>query len=82
MATERLSMRSIREVPRQKWVLQKSHREVARSLGLSAGAVGGVMVRASKLGLDWATAEALPGRNRTFSLGRYTSESDNMDYVN
>lgn len=60
MATGRLSMRSIREVLRQKWVLKKSHREVARSLGLSAGAVGGVMVRAAKLGLDWAMVEALP----------------------
>lgn len=59
MATERLSMRSIREILRQKWVLKKSHREVASSLGVSAGAVGGMMVRAAKLGLDWATAEAL-----------------------
>ena len=42
MATERLSMRSIREVLRQKWVLKKSHREVAHSLGISAGAVGGL----------------------------------------
>ena len=60
MATGRLSMRSIREILRQKLVLKKSHREVARSVGLSAGAVGGVMGRATKLGLDWATAEALP----------------------
>lgn len=60
MATGRLSMRSIREVLRQKWVLKKSHREVARSLGLSVGAIGGLMVRTAKLGLDWASAEALP----------------------
>ena len=60
MSTGRLSMRSIREVLRQKWVLKKSHREVARSLGLSAGAVGGVMGRAAKLGLDWAAVELLP----------------------
>jgi len=59
MATGRLSMRSIREILRQKLVLKKSHREVARSLGLSAGAVGGVMVRVAALNLDWATAEAL-----------------------
>jgi transposase len=52
-------MRSIREVLRQKLVLKKSHREVARSLGLSAGAVGSVMVRATELGLDWAAAETL-----------------------
>jgi len=53
MATERLSMRNIREVLRQKWVLKKSHREAARSVGISAGAVGSVMVRAQELGLDW-----------------------------
>ena len=56
MATRRLSMRSIREVLRQKLVLKKSHREVARSLGVSAGAVGSVMVRATELGLDWPTS--------------------------
>jgi transposase len=53
MATERLSMRNIREVLRQKWVLKKSHREAARSIGISAGAVGSVMLRAQELGLDW-----------------------------
>ena len=52
MATERLSMWSIREVLRQKWVLKKSHRDVARSLGVSAGAVGGLMVRVTAAGLD------------------------------
>lgn len=40
MATERLSMRHIREVLRQKWEQKRSHREVASSLGISAGAVG------------------------------------------
>lgn len=59
MATERLSMRSIREVLRQKWVLKKSHREVARSLDVSAGAVGHLMVRAGALGLDWLAVEVL-----------------------
>ena len=40
MATERLSMHKTREILRQKWVLGRSHREVARSLGVSFGAVG------------------------------------------
>jgi transposase len=53
MATERLSMRSVKEVLRQKWVLKKSHREVARSLGISAGAVGNTMTRAGALNLTW-----------------------------
>src|SRR5262245_15853430 len=60
MATERLSMRSIKEVLRQKWVLKKSHREVARSLGISAGAVGSVMVRVAELELSREVAEELP----------------------
>src|SRR5229473_469851 len=59
MATERLSMRSVREIFRQKWVLKKSHRQVARSLGISPGAVGSTMVRAQALGLSWAEVEPL-----------------------
>jgi hypothetical protein len=58
MGTERLSMRSIREVLRQKWVLKKSHREVARSIGVSAG-VGGLMVRVTELGRDWNAIQGL-----------------------
>ena len=59
MATERLSMRKTREILRQKWALKRTHREVALSLGVSAGAVGGVVLRAQAAGLDWATAEGL-----------------------
>jgi len=59
MATERLSMRSIREILRQKWVLKRTHREVARSLGVSAGKVGGLMTRAAELRLDWASVQEL-----------------------
>jgi len=59
MATERLSMRSIREVLRQKWELKNSHREVSRSLKVSLGAISGVLARAVKLGLDWAAVQAL-----------------------
>ncbi len=53
MATERLSMRKAKEILRQKWVLGLSHREVAQSLGMSAGSVGGVVVRAQVAGLTW-----------------------------
>jgi transposase len=58
MATERLPMRHIREILRLKWRLHRSHRETARSLGISAGAVASVLSRAHKLGL---TGEALEG---------------------
>lgn len=60
MATERLSMRCVKEVLRQKWVLKKSNREVARSLGISSGFVSGVVTRAIATGLStWAEAEGL-----------------------
>jgi len=49
MATERLSMRQIREILRQKWVLGCSHRQVTA-----------VLRRASHAGLDWAQVTALP----------------------
>jgi transposase len=51
MATERLPMRHLREIFRQKWVLKRSNRQVASSLDVSSGAVSG--------GLDWAQIEAL-----------------------
>lgn len=58
MATERLPMRHIREILRLKWTLKRSHRETARSLGISPGAVASVISRATGLGLTW---EALEG---------------------
>lgn len=59
MATERLSMRRTREILRQKWVLGRPHREVARSVGVSVGAVGATLQRAAAAGLDWAATERL-----------------------
>ena len=59
MATERLSMATIREILRLKWVLGKSHREAAQSLGISAGAVGAALRRAQDARLTWEQAEAL-----------------------
>src|SRR5262245_44542689 len=59
MATERLSMRQIREVLRQKWVLGRSHREVAESLHLGLGTVSVVLEKAQRAGLDWPTVQTL-----------------------
>ena len=59
MATERLSMRKIREILRHKWAVGRSHREVAASLGVSVGAVSAAAQRAREAGLDWAAVEAL-----------------------
>jgi len=53
MARKRLSMRKIREVLRQKWVRGCSHREVAKSLGMSIGGVSGVVRRAAEADLSW-----------------------------
>lgn len=53
MATERLQVRKTREILRLKLVSGLSHRETARSLGISAGAVGKTMSRAKKAGLSW-----------------------------
>lgn len=53
-------MRQVKEVLRQKWVLGRSHREIARSVGISAGSVGDTLVRAKHVGLaDWAVIAEL-----------------------
>ena len=59
MATKRLPMRHLREVLRQKLELKRSHREVARSVGVSHGSVSGAVSRAKGVGLDWAQIQAL-----------------------
>lgn len=47
-------MRQVKEVLRQKWVLGRSHRKIARSIGISAGSVGDTLRRAKHAGLtDW-----------------------------
>jgi transposase len=60
MATDRLPMRKLREILRLKWVAQRPHREVARSLGVSLGAVASVISRARLTGLTWPAVEGLP----------------------
>ena len=59
MAAERLSMRQIREILRQKWTLGCSHREVAQHSKIGLGTVSGVEGRARAGGLDWPQVEAL-----------------------
>ena len=53
-------MRKTREILRQKWCLGHSHREVARSLGQSVGAIHATLRRAAAAGLDWEAVGALP----------------------
>ena len=60
MATVRLAMHRVKEILRQKLELKRSHREVARALGVSVGAVGVAVSRAALLGLGWEAIDALP----------------------
>lgn len=60
MATERLSMRKIREILRLKWQQGRSHREIARATGVGVGTVSEVAFRARSSGLEnWAAVEAI-----------------------
>ena len=59
MATKRLSMRQTREILRQKFLLGRSHREIAGSLRISVGAVWMAVSRARAAGLDWPEVESL-----------------------
>jgi transposase len=59
MAAERLSMRQIREILRQKWDLRLSHRTVGGSLGVGLGTISSVVSRAQAAGLDWAQVQGL-----------------------
>jgi hypothetical protein len=59
MTTERLSMRSTREIIRQKWELGRSHRAISGSVGVSVGAVSLALSRATAAELTWASVQAL-----------------------
>lgn len=52
-------MRHTREILRQKWLLGRSHRAIARSLGVSAGVVGLATRRATDAGLAWEAVDQL-----------------------
>jgi len=52
-------MRRTREILRQKWLLGRSHRAVARSLGVSVGKVSTTVARAQAAGLSWSEVEGL-----------------------
>ena len=53
-------MRHVKEILRQKLVLRRSHRQIAASLGVSAGVVGETASRAKKRALlEWSAVEEL-----------------------
>ena len=59
MPTERLSMRQIREVLRLRFASKLPQRAVAKSRGLSQGAVSGYLSRARAASLVWPLPEDL-----------------------
>ena len=52
-------MRRLREIQRYKLVLRRSHRETARSVGVSSGSVAAAVGRAAAVGLDWNAIVAM-----------------------
>jgi transposase len=68
MATKRLSMRNVREILRMKWLLRRSHRDIAKSLEISAGSVGSVVARAKAKGLSWAAVKVFKDDDRLEQL--------------
>jgi len=52
-------MRKTREILRQKWELQRSHREVAFSVCTSASTIADTLSRAQAAGIDWTAAQTL-----------------------
>src|SRR5690348_18280814 len=59
MPAERLSMRKIREVLRLRFASGLSQRVIARSVGLSQGAVCDYLDRARRAGLGWPLPDEL-----------------------
>jgi transposase len=52
-------MRDTREILRQKWLLGRSHRAIATSVGVSAGVVGLATRRAALASLTWEAVDAM-----------------------
>src|SRR5882762_3591808 len=59
MPAERVSMRQIREVLRLRFASKLPQRAIAKSLGLSQGAVSSYLSRARAAGVSWPLAEDL-----------------------
>ena len=59
MPAERVSMRQIREALRLRFASELPQRAIAKSLGLSQGAVSGYLSRARAAGIVWPLPEDL-----------------------
>jgi hypothetical protein len=74
MAAERLSMRKLRELLRQRLELKLSVREIARSLGIGVGTVNRYLYRAQAAKLTSWPLAAKPARARPGSRARGVQE--------
>jgi transposase len=54
-----MSMRNVREIVRQKWLLGHAHRAIAGSVGVSLGTVSQTLARASAAGLTWEAVQGV-----------------------
>jgi transposase len=52
-------MRNSREIIRQKWLLGRAHRAIAKSVGVSLGVVTKTLQRASAAGLTWEAVQGI-----------------------
>jgi len=68
MPAERLSMRQIHEVLRLRFASRLPQRAIAKSLGLSQGAVSGYLSRARAAGIVWPLSPLAP------TFGRYANK--------
>lgn len=59
MATPRLTMKNIREILRQKWVLQRTHRDIASSKMIGLGTITKITDSAKRAGLTWEAVQEL-----------------------
>ena len=73
-------MRNIREILRQKWLLNRSHREVAASLNISIGGVSKIVGKADEA-LDDAGARGDTNSSRTARVRDKYAQPDRTDEV-
>lgn len=57
--SQKLTMRKTREILRLRWSLNRTHREIATSVGISSSTVSDCLARAARAGLQWPLEESL-----------------------
>ena len=70
MPAERLPMRKVREVLRQKYACGASERVIAQSLGIGRTAVGEYIRRAAVIGITWPIPDELDDTGWSASCSR------------